>query len=120
MAEANFFPDSVSAKFTLNAQNVRLDSEEGLPPFIGRVVETFSGLDILPLEIPGTVKYDKKSPPAGSAIARFSIQESDKRLLIIFLPKGADIPNALFLSEQEHGPMPPIKLAEGEWTFDFN
>lgn len=40
MAEANFFPDSVPAKFTLNAQNVRLDSEEGLPPFIGRVVES--------------------------------------------------------------------------------
>ncbi|KAB5591527.1 hypothetical protein CTheo_5034 [Ceratobasidium theobromae] len=117
MAEAKFFPDPVRGKLTIDGDSVRLDSVEALPPFIGKVVE--AGLEILPIVILGTVRYDKNSPPAGSGVARFTIQE-DKRLLIVFFPKDVEIPNAVFQSDNAYGDNPPIKQAEGEWTVDLN
>ncbi|KAB5588478.1 hypothetical protein CTheo_8082 [Ceratobasidium theobromae] len=124
------FPNPVDADLTIDSVNgkVRLDPKAELVPFIGRVVlpgPLPEAESLLSEALSGIVRYDKNSPPRGSAIANFSIR--DRHLFVLFYPKDKEIPNA-FVSPESSGPKGEkevgdyflINRAEGEWTFDFN
>ncbi|KAB5591528.1 hypothetical protein CTheo_5035 [Ceratobasidium theobromae] len=128
------FPNyaQVDAKLTINGpgRKVVLRPAAELPPFFGKLLlfGHTSEPESLPGEpIPGTVRFNKDSPPAGSGIAEFSIQ--NRHLLILFFPKDEDIrvPNALVSSEppnssgnEPFGDLFLYKRAEGEWTFELH